>query len=53
MGLSSLKKMLLYAVQLDIRQITVFAFSLENFKRDPSEVTYLMNLAEEGLMEIA
>lgn len=34
MGLSSLKKMLLYAVQLNIHQITIFAFSLENFKRD-------------------
>ena len=45
--------MLQYAIQLDIRQVSVFAFSIENFKRNNHEVEYLMNLAKEGLMEIA
>jgi len=37
---------------LDIKCVTVYAFSIENFKRSPPEVEALMDLAHEKLLEL-
>lgn len=39
--------MLDWCHELGVKEVTVYAFSIENFKRDESEVTGLMKLAEE------
>lgn len=39
-------------MRLNIRCVSAYAFAIENFKRTPEEVTALMNLAEEKLLEI-
>lgn len=43
-GVSALKKTLKAADELGIKYITVYAFSTENWKRTPEEVTFLMDL---------
>lgn len=42
---SKLKQILKYSHHLGIEEVTIFAFSIENFKRDQSETDLLMNLA--------
>lgn len=36
-----------WCLQLDIREVTVYAFSIENFKRSKDEVDGLMELAKQ------
>ena len=43
-GAENLKKISKYIFSKGIKVLSVFAFSTENFKRDPKEVDYLMNL---------
>lgn len=43
-GSKTLKKLCLHLAKKDIKYLSVFAFSTENFKRDKEEVDYLMNL---------
>lgn len=43
-GVVALKKTLKAADELGIKYITVYAFSTENWKRTPEEVTFLMDL---------
>lgn len=43
-GSKTLKKLVEYAFSHDIKILSVFAFSTENFKRSKNEVDYLMNL---------
>ncbi|XP_039004088.1 LOW QUALITY PROTEIN: dehydrodolichyl diphosphate synthase CPT3-like [Hibiscus syriacus] len=54
-GYSALMSMLKYCYELGVRYVTVYAFSIENFKRSPEEVQSLMDLMldkiEELLME--
>ena len=38
--------------RLDIRCVSAYAFSIENFKRSEEEVATLMRLAEEKLLEL-
>ena len=38
-------------LQLGVKCVTVFAFSIENFKRSEDEVDALMELAESKLLE--
>lgn len=38
MGFSALIASLLYCYEMGVKYITVYAFSIDNFKRDPSEV---------------
>jgi ditrans,polycis-polyprenyl diphosphate synthase len=40
-------------MRLNIRCVTVYAFSIENFKRSPDEVDALMTLAEDKLRKLA
>ena len=43
-GASNLEKLLSHIFKLGIPYVSVYAFSTENFNRDPKEVDYLMNL---------
>jgi len=43
-GSKTLEKLCLHLVDTDIKYLSVFAFSTENFKRDKEEVDYLMDL---------
>lgn len=46
-GAKNLKKMCEHAYQRGVKYLSVYAFSTENFKRDKTEVDFLMNLFEE------
>ncbi|KAI8092710.1 di-trans,poly-cis-decaprenylcistransferase [Halteromyces radiatus] len=50
-GLKRLEKVLELCMQLGVLEITVFAFSIENFKRSQEEVEYLMQLFRETFMD--
>lgn len=43
-GADNLEKLLKYIFNLGIKYVSVYAFSTENFNRDPEEVNYLMDL---------
>lgn len=43
-GSKNLKKLALYLFEKDVKVLSVFAFSTENFKRSQEEVDYLMDL---------
>ena len=45
-GAKTLKKIVEKCADIKIKQLTVFAFSTENWNRLPSETTALMNLFE-------
>ncbi|KAI0819497.1 Di-trans-poly-cis-decaprenylcistransferase [Trametes gibbosa] len=51
-GFYNLRKMLEICIKLNVRCVSAYAFSIENFKRSPEEVTALMDLAEEKLLEL-
>jgi ditrans,polycis-polyprenyl diphosphate synthase len=44
--------MLEVCFRLHIRTVTVYAFAINNFKRQPAEVDALMKLCEEKLTEL-
>ena len=44
--------MLEICLRLGVKCVTVFAFSIENFKRSKDEVNALMELAETKLLEL-
>jgi ditrans,polycis-polyprenyl diphosphate synthase len=39
-------------MQLGVEAVTVYAFSIENFKRSKEEVNYLMQLFREAFSEL-
>ena len=45
-------KLLEICLNLNVRCVTAYAFSIENFKRPPEEVDALMTLAKEKLYEM-
>lgn len=51
-GFSSLMTILGYCYDLGIRYVTVYAFSIDNFKRRPDEVQCLMDLMVEKIEEL-
>ena len=51
-GFDALKRVLSFFLRLDITCVTVYAFSIENFNRDPAEVDCLMAMARQRLVEI-
>ena len=53
LGRRKLEEVLHWCVELNIHILTVYAFSMENFKRDSEEVAYLMDLLEQSLYEYA
>ncbi|KAJ4714064.1 Alkyl transferase [Melia azedarach] len=48
-GFSSLMSVLKYCYELGVKYVTIYAFSIENFKRNPAEVQNLMNLLLEKI----
>ena len=48
-GLESVRALVKACVRLDIKYLTLFAFSSENWRRPPEEVTFLMSLFLEAL----
>ncbi|GER47537.1 isoprenyl transferase [Striga asiatica] len=53
-GFSALMRMLQYCYELNVKYITIYAFSIDNFKRRPEEVQSTMQLIQEkieGLLE--
>ncbi|TCD66805.1 cis-prenyltransferase [Steccherinum ochraceum] len=51
-GYVALRRMLEICMRLGVRCVSVYSFSIENFKRSPKEVEALMDLAEEKLIEL-
>ncbi|PFH46072.1 hypothetical protein AMATHDRAFT_70663 [Amanita thiersii Skay4041] len=51
-GFLALRRILELCLKLNVKCVSTYAFSIENFKRPPEEVDALMNLAEEKLLEI-
>lgn len=53
MGREKLKEVLNWCLDLGVKHLTLFAFSTENFKRDPEEIAYIMDLMEKSFYEFA
>ena len=51
LGRDKLDEVLHWCLDLEIHHITVYAFSTENFNRDPEEVGYIMELLEKSLYD--
>ncbi|KAI0283376.1 putative undecaprenyl diphosphate synthase-domain-containing protein [Russula aff. rugulosa BPL654] len=51
-GFAALRRILGICSSLDIKVVSVYAFSIDNFKRPQEEVDGLMNLAEKALLEL-
>ena len=51
-GYKTLQQLLLVCSALGVREVTVYAFSIPNFKRGAEEKTYLMRLAAEKFDEM-
>ncbi|KAF8815806.1 Di-trans-poly-cis-decaprenylcistransferase [Phlegmacium glaucopus] len=51
-GFIALRRVLEVCLRLNIRCVSAYAFSIENFKRPEEEVAALMKLAEEKLLEL-
>lgn len=51
-GSPGVVQMLEICLRLGVKCVTVFAFSIENFKRSEGEVNALMELAESKLLEL-
>ncbi|KAJ2554848.1 hypothetical protein EV175_002456 [Coemansia sp. RSA 1933] len=52
-GFKKLSSVLEWCKELGIGNVSVFAFAINNFNRSPEEVTALMDLAQEKLVELA
>jgi len=51
-GADKIENLLNWCLDLDVKSITLYAFSTENFRRSPKEVEEIMRIAEEKLREI-
>ncbi|KZT35469.1 Di-trans-poly-cis-decaprenylcistransferase [Sistotremastrum suecicum HHB10207 ss-3] len=51
-GFMALRRVLRICMLLGVETVTVYAFSIENFKRSQEEVEALMSLAEDKLIEL-
>ena len=51
-GAEKVEDLLAWCLALDIKSVTVYAFSTENFQRSKTEVDEIMNVIEEKLLEI-
>jgi tritrans,polycis-undecaprenyl-diphosphate synthase [geranylgeranyl-diphosphate specific] len=52
-GEEKIEEMLGWCLDLNIKYVTVYAFSTENFKRDKGEIDFLMKLSEASLYRMA
>ncbi|KAK6916818.1 Decaprenyl diphosphate synthase-like [Dillenia turbinata] len=48
-GFLSLTSMLQCCYELGVKHVTIYAFSIDNFKRRPEEIRYLMDLMQEKI----
>ena len=53
LGKDKLNEVIHWCLDMRIRYLTVYAFSVENFRRDAREVEFLMDLLETSLYEFA
>ncbi len=51
-GAEKVEQLLDWCVKLDVRSVTLYAFSTENFRRQPDEVEEIMRIAEEEFRRI-
>jgi len=51
-GAEKVEDLLDWCLDLDVKSITLYAFSTENFQRPPSEVEEIMRIAEEKLRKL-
>nr|AXQ39828.1 cis-transferase [Panax ginseng] len=51
-GFSALLSMLRYCYEFGVKYVTIYAFSIENFKRRPEEVQSIMELMQEKIEEL-
>jgi tritrans,polycis-undecaprenyl-diphosphate synthase [geranylgeranyl-diphosphate specific] len=52
-GAKTTEQVLDWCAELEIEELTLYAFSTENFNRDPTEREYLFDLIESKLLEFA
>ena len=52
MGKDKLEEVLNWCIKADVRVLTVYAFSTENFSRQESEVDFLLNLIKEMMFNL-
>ena len=52
-GKEKIKDVLDWCMKMGVKTLTVYAFSTENFNRDPEEVSFLMDLIGNSLRELA
>lgn len=50
-GVETLRRTVVYCAKRGIKALTVFAFSTENWRRGPAEISFLLHLVEETLVE--
>jgi len=48
-GVKTLKQIVKYSAETDIKSLTVYAFSTENWKRPKSEVNFLLTLMQKTI----
>ena len=53
MGRDKLEEVLHWCLSLNIKHLTVYAFSTENFARDQDEILYIMEMMRKSLYELA
>jgi tritrans,polycis-undecaprenyl-diphosphate synthase [geranylgeranyl-diphosphate specific] len=53
MGRDKLDEVIHWCLDIGVRHLTVYAFSTENFNRDPDEVEYIMEMIAKSLHEFA
>ena len=51
-GAEKIEDLLKWCLDLDVKSVTLYAFSTENFQRTPEEVEEIMQIAEEKLREV-
>ena len=51
-GFLALTSMLRYSYELGVKYVTIYAFSIENFKRRPEEVQSVMDLMQEKIEQL-
>jgi len=51
-GLGTIEKLFDWAIELDIKELTLYCFSMQNFKRTSVEVKFLMELFTENFRKV-
>lgn len=51
-GFDRLKDLFKWIKELDIKELSLYCFSIQNFDRDPNEIDFLMNIFEKAAKDI-